>query len=64
MNITDLLKTLVPFTQDELNDILAHFKEESVSKNQVLVRQGEICQTLYFVEKGMGRSYYLNDSGK
>ena len=64
MSITNFLSTLVPFTQNELTDILAHFKKESVAKNQVLVRQGDICKSLYFVEKGMGRSYYLNENGK
>lgn len=64
MNITDYLRTIVPFTHDELEDIYSHFQKESVFKNQILVRQGEISKTLYFVEKGMGRSYYLNDNGK
>ncbi|HUH75319.1 MAG TPA: Crp/Fnr family transcriptional regulator [Chitinophagales bacterium] len=64
MNITDYLRTIVPFSQDELEDISSYFQKESVSKNQVLVRQGEISKTLYFVEQGMGRSYYLNDNGK
>lgn len=64
MTIADFLSTIVPFTDAELNDILIHFKRESVRKNQTLVRQGEICQSLYFVEKGMGRSYYLNENGK
>ncbi len=64
MSISDFLSTLVPFTQEELNDILAHFTKESVNKNQILVRNGEICQSLYYVEHGMGRSYYLNENGK
>ncbi len=64
MTITKFLTTLVPFTGDELNDILAHFKKESVPKNQILVRQGEICNSLYYIEQGMGRSYYLNENGK
>ncbi|MFD1615621.1 Crp/Fnr family transcriptional regulator [Gelatiniphilus marinus] len=64
MSISDFLVSLVPFTQTELQDILAHFKKESVSKNQILVRQGQICNALYFVEHGMGRSYYLNEGGK
>ena len=64
MSINDFLSTLIPFTEDELNDIIAHFKKESVVKNQNLVRQGEICNSLYFVEEGMGRSYYLNENGK
>lgn len=64
MSITDFLNTLITFTPEELKDIIFHFKKESVAKNQVLVRQGEVCHSLYFVEKGMGRSYYLNENGK
>ena len=64
MNIANFLTALVPFDQDELSDILSYFKKESVAKNQVLVRQGEICKFLYFVNEGMGRSYYLNENGK
>ncbi|MDX1278437.1 Crp/Fnr family transcriptional regulator [Oceanihabitans sediminis] len=64
MSISAFLLTLVPFTKEELEDILSHFKKETVSKNKVLVSQGDICNYLYFLEEGMARSYYLNDSGK
>ncbi|WOD44513.1 Crp/Fnr family transcriptional regulator [Hwangdonia lutea] len=64
MSISDFLVSLIPFSQTELEDIIAHFKKESVSKHQILVRQGQICNALYFVESGMGRSYYLNEGGK
>lgn len=64
MSISDFLSTLVPFTTDELNDIQNHFKKELVSKNQILVHQGDVCKFLYFIEHGMGRSYYLNENGK
>ena len=62
--ITDFLITLVPFSHDELNDILSHFKKEYVQKNQVLIKEGQVCNKLYFVEKGIGRSYYLKQDGK
>lgn len=64
MNITDFLLALIPFTREELQDILSHFEQENVAKNTMLIRQGEICHHLYFVEEGMGRSYYLKDDGK
>lgn len=64
MSINDFLTSLVPFTENELTDILTHFKKESVAKHQILARQGDVCQYLYFVEHGMGRSYYLNEGGK
>ncbi len=64
MNITDLLVNYVAFSHDELNDILSHFKKVEVKKNQILVKEGQVCQNLYFVEKGLGRSYYLKEDGK
>ncbi len=62
--ITDFLITLVPFSHDELNDILSHFEKEYVQKNQVLIKEGQVCNKLYFVEQGIGRSYYLKQDGK
>ncbi len=64
MDLADLLKEYVPFTHDELNGILAHFTKESIPKNELLVREGQICRKLYFVEKGIGRSYYIKEDGK
>ena len=62
--IADFLKGMVPFSDDELSDILSHFEKEQVSKHQLLVKEGQVCSKLYFVEKGIGRSYYLKDDGK
>jgi len=62
--ITDFLITLVPFSHDEINDILPYFEKEYIQKNQVLIKEGQVCHKLYFVEQGMGRSYYLKEDGK
>ncbi|CAM3623886.1 Crp/Fnr family transcriptional regulator [Flavobacterium gelidilacus] len=62
--ITDSLIKFVPFSHDELNDILSHFEKECVQKNQVLIKEGQVCNKLYFVEQGIGRSYYLKKDGK
>ena len=64
MNISDFLKTLVPFSQNELNDILSYFEKEHVPKNQVLIKESQVCKKLYFIEEGLGRSYYRKDDGK
>ena len=64
MGFTDAITALVPFSEDELNDILNHFKTKAVSKNEILVHEGEVCKYLYFIEQGMCRSYYLNENQK
>ena len=64
MTLIDFLKSLVDFSEEELTDILSNFEREDIPKNEVLVEQGKICRKLYFVEKGIGRNYYLNSDGK
>lgn len=64
MTIAQFIHNLVPFNAIEIENILNYFKKESIAKNQILVRQNDICKFLYFVHKGMGRSYYLNENGK
>jgi len=62
--IRDYLMEFIPFSDEELNDILSHFEKECVQKNDVLIVGGQICKKLYFVEQGIGRSYYLKQDGK
>lgn len=62
--ITDYFQNLISMPDSELKDILAHFEKEEIKKNQTLIRAGEISNKLYFVEKGIGRSYYLKKDGK
>lgn len=64
MNLSIFLKQVVDFSSEELEDIVSHFEKESVHKNEILVREGQICSKLYFIEKGVGRSYYLKEDGK
>lgn len=64
MSFTDYLVKTVAFPPGELEDIVSHFEREIVPKNQPLVREGQICSKLYFVEQGVGRSYYLKEDGK
>ncbi|MFD1552560.1 Crp/Fnr family transcriptional regulator [Putridiphycobacter roseus] len=62
--IAAYFQNLLPFTATELKDILAHFEKEHIKKNQILIREGHVSNKLYFVEKGIGRSYYLKKDGK
>ncbi|AWV97108.1 Crp/Fnr family transcriptional regulator [Arcticibacterium luteifluviistationis] len=62
--ISDFLLKLVPFSPNELNDIVSHFEKEHVAKDEVLIKEGQICHKLYFIEQGIGRSYYLKEDGK
>lgn len=64
MDLSDFLLSLVSFEPNELEDIMSCFEKKKIKKNTMLIAEGEICRELYFVESGMGRSYYLKEDGK
>lgn len=64
MTLPEFLENIVSFPKQELDDIVSHFEKESVEKNQTLVRDGQVCNKLYFIDKGLGRSFYLKEDGK
>ncbi len=64
MQIADYIRSRVDFPEEELKDIMSYFRKETIAKNTVMLNEGSICQKLYFLEKGVGRSYYLNKNGK
>lgn len=45
-------------------DISARLQYVTYKRNQVLLKQGEICDCLYFVSKGLLRAYYEKDEGE
>jgi len=46
-------------TIQKLNDNIVTFE---IKKNQIILKEGQICKYLYFVEKGIFKQYYfLND---
>lgn len=61
---TDLKRFIsqyVNLTDAELEEITTKFKSKVVKKNNYLLRQGNTCKDLVFVQKGCLRLYYLKD---
>jgi len=50
---------------DEQFELLSKdLKSETIEKNTLLLRPGEICKHSFFVEKGLLRSYTIDNAGK
>ena len=61
---TDLKKFIggyISLPDAELEDIVTLFKRRTVKKNDYLLRQGEHCKDLVFVQQGCLRLYYIAD---
>lgn len=60
-NLKTFISQYVSLSETELEDIVTHFKSKTVKKNNYLLRQGDTCKDLVFVQKGCLRLYYLKD---
>lgn len=55
------LEQLFSFTGDEWQTFQSLLKKKTVPKNTFILRPGEICQTTYFINRGLVRLYYVKD---
>lgn len=60
-NLKTFIAKYVTLPDTELEDIANTFKSKLVKKNTYLLRQGDTCKDLVFVQKGCLRLYYLKD---
>ena len=60
-NLKKFISKYVNLSDVELEDITNKFKSKVVKKNSYLLRQGDTCKDLVFVQKGCLRLYYLKD---
>jgi CRP-like cAMP-binding protein len=61
---TEYLQTRAGITNEQLLLLNDAIKSKTIEKGTVLLRQGEICSHSFFVEKGLLRSYTIDNSGK
>ncbi len=63
-NFRQHLSTLAPFTESELDTILENSILKKFTKNEIVLKEGEQSEYFYFVEKGLLKSYSLDEEGK
>ncbi|MBX2877327.1 MAG: Crp/Fnr family transcriptional regulator [Saprospiraceae bacterium] len=54
----------ISLNEEEKNHFSGLLEEQVLRKNEFVLRQGERCQQLFFVNAGILRAYYLNEQGK
>ena len=55
------IKQFPHFTPKVLEMVTPFLSEKNIEAGEYLLRQGQICQHIAFIEKGLMRLYYLND---
>lgn len=54
----------IELTREEQDHICEVLGEQSVKKSQFILRQGDTCNHISFVNTGILRAYFLSESGK
>ena len=60
-NLLQLFNSIIPISknlEERLSDAL---KTRQVSKKDLILKEGQVCNYIYFIEKGFLRSYYINE---
>jgi CRP/FNR family transcriptional regulator, anaerobic regulatory protein len=60
-NLKNFVKKYVDLSEADLEYITGRFEYKKIRKNEYLLRQGNICKDLIFVQTGCLRLYYLNE---
>lgn len=58
VSLKNYISGLVPFSEDELTDILSRFTPMHIPAGEYLVDEGTVCEHIGFITKGYMRSYY------
>jgi CRP-like cAMP-binding protein len=57
------ISEVVSLTEEELEVCKSHFQPKKLRKKQYLLQEGDTCRYTVFVEKGLLRSYTVDDKG-
>ncbi len=64
MKLKDFILSVVNLPDDVLAEMLLAFTPTHLPKGTQILQQGKTCKKLFYIEKGLARSYYYNDKGK
>ena len=64
MKLEKFIRSVVEMPPEALKEMRQAFKKVELPKGTQLLSQGQTCKKLYFIEKGLSRSYYYNEKGK
>lgn len=63
-NFKTYLKEKVRLSLDEADQLTADLSSKHISKGEFLLHEADVCQYSFFVDKGLLRSYTIDETGK
>lgn len=63
-NFKNFIRKIMPISDKEFDETVIFFKEQTLKKGDYFVKQGNTCRQIAFVNKGILRTFYLNDKAE
>jgi CRP-like cAMP-binding protein len=63
-HITTSIQSFGNFSQEHLSVIFNRLKVLNIKKDECLIREGQVCQTFYFINRGSFRHYTVQENGE
>ncbi|MEP6727224.1 MAG: Crp/Fnr family transcriptional regulator, partial [Bacteroidota bacterium] len=57
----EVISQITSLSAESKQALSAILKRLELEKGNILVRQNSVCNYIYFIEKGLTRTYYYND---
>lgn len=64
MDLPTYFKNISKLSPESVEEFTSTFKREELPKGHFLFQPGEVCQKIYYVEKGIARVFYNSEKGK
>ncbi|MGC4034458.1 MAG: Crp/Fnr family transcriptional regulator [Chitinophagaceae bacterium] len=61
--LTDFIRQVFPMTMESAAEIVAFFNEKDFKKNELILKQGKVCNEYYFLEQGFARAFAHDPDG-
>ena len=62
--VTKSLQSFGQFSQEHLSAITGRLNVLHIKKDDCLIKEGQVCQTFYFINQGSFRHYIIQDNGQ
>jgi CRP-like cAMP-binding protein len=63
-NFKNLIRQTIPISDEEFDETIIFFKGLTLRKGDFFLQQGKVCREIAFINKGILRTYYLNEKGE
>ncbi|KIX22558.1 cyclic nucleotide-binding protein [Flavobacterium sp. 316] len=57
------INQFIAFEEEHFSKVLSYFDQKELSKKEIIMKAGELCNYNYFVLEGCLHMYYINDKG-